>query len=195
MRRKRFNVRLNKGNIVTERSALVYPDEFGGFPQRWRDYYERLGYEVLSAEPAARKRQAAAGRPCAYELNPSAVRAAKAQLGIEGTVKVRRTTAGDRYGCCRSRYNRATGQWTHHITIPKHESREKASNTFWHELTHASQAERAETPEAWAKLVRQQHRLPHRRRPIEIEAYRVAEENSDKLLTAPKWAGKVPHTF
>lgn len=171
MRRTRFTVTL-EGNAP--RVILAYTADYV------RGHYEKLGYNVLSVERGDHRTKArhAAIKACGgFRIDAAALAAAVAEIGL--TLPVRLAYNG-RVGNTNGNY-RFRG--THHaIMLKSYHTPQQATETLWHELCHAMQAERAGDLKAWSGVYAQQRRYPYSRRPIEVEARQFAAARSHRPL-------------
>lgn len=170
-RRTRFTVHIRRpdGEIIKQ-VILAYSAESA------RVYYARR-HDVVRVERGdyrQRARNAAIRANGGYRLDPRALRDAIALLGLRIPVKIRYTS---RVGATNGNY---CFKGTHHdIMLKSYHTAAQATETLWHELTHAMQAERAGgTTETWADVRREQARYAYRRRPIEVEARAMSAKMS-----------------
>lgn len=105
--------------------------------------------------------------------------AAAKELGLSYPVVVKQTS---REGEQRGAYRLKPGP-LHSITVKSYLTPKQATMTLWHELAHARQAELSGTASGWRATLRDENRTPYWRRPIEVEARRLAELNAHKMLT------------
>lgn len=161
----------------------------------------RRGYGVLlDLRKAQRKTVRVEPR---WEYIPGALQRACAELQIEWEVQVRRTFVQPSGGYKRQGRHKLAfngqGKATHYITVDKSLEPAEASEVLWHELTHASQAERTareaqqalpmltmserDKLAAWRAASDAQKRIPYSYRPNEVEAQLVATQNAAQRLT------------
>ncbi len=139
------------------------------------------GYKVVRVVKGDYRQPAAPATAArAWRVDPEALKAACDLLGLRLPVKVRFNA---RQGATAGNY-RHKGTY-HDIMLKSYRTAEQASETLWHELTHAMQAERAGDQWAWNSVANDQRRYPYSRRPIEIEAREIAGAYADILLTRP----------
>lgn len=135
------------------------------------------GWTIHSLLPAAT--HAKVQRGGAWHIDAAALREACDLLGIRGKVRVR---LDGRYGRTNANH-RYTIQGNHNIMVKSYLTVAQATESLWHELQHAAQAESSGDYAAWYAHVRQQQRYPYRIRPIEVEARATAELMADVPLT------------
>lgn len=122
-----------------------------------------------------------------WYLDQDAILAAMDRLDIKKLVKIRFTAARQRVG---THY-----AWIdhHRIMISQDDSVNEASNTLWHELTHAMQAEAFTTitGRPMNKFYREAYQLAkgswgasYKDNKFEIQAREIADLNSHNLLVA-----------
>ena len=169
-RRRRYTVTTASGD---RHVALAYTSERAA--QLIRDH----GHVVVDVEPGDYRRKVV---PIdgGWQLDQVALAQAIAQFGLQLPVTIKRTGhQGGRWGAHvfrprsgrvynHSAYDTACGGMTHAITIKTWLTAEQASQTIWHELCHAAQAERAcqqagavterEQTVAWADCCRNEAR-------------------------------------
>ncbi len=167
-RRSRFTVHI----VGREpRVVLSYTSAGAG------EHYERMGYTVLKVVKGDHRKPVAlpARR---FVIDQPALADAIDLLGLKVPVKIRyNSRQGATAGNYRFRYG------AHDIMLKSYATAAEASQTLWHELQHAVQAERAGTAQDWTKVVNDQRRYPYSRRPIEVEARALATQMSDCSLT------------
>lgn len=114
-----------------------------------------------------------------WQLNYAALRDAKKELGLTLPITVRKN---GRQGSTNATYRlKPEG---HHIVVKSYLTRQEATESLWHELQHAQQAERVgATAAAWKAEHDRQKKWPYKKRPMEIEARRTAAANAHKSLT------------
>lgn len=117
-----------------------------------------------------------------FTIDQGALDRAIQSLGLKLTVKVRaHNRAGDTRGNYRLRPTKDGTQSYHDIMVKGYLTPEQASQTLWHELAHAMQAERAITLSelsldnpasrfAWVTQRTLDKGTSYRQRPIEVEA-------------------------
>jgi hypothetical protein len=172
MRRSRWTVKFRDGRKLV---ILAYSG------QGVRDHYERRGQEVVSVTKGDYRARVAASAPSGggWELSHRALKQASDQLGLTLPITVKKN---GKVGGTNATYR--LKPHGHHIIVKAYLTKQQATESLWHELQHAQQAERAGgTPELWAAESKRQRAWPYRRRPIEIEARRTATANSHKSLT------------
>ncbi len=160
MRRTRWQAELSRDGVASTKLILAYS------PESVRDFYARQGYNVRSVTRATRARttERPANKP--WRESTRAIREAADFLGLTLPVRVKVTNhAGGRHGAHQLRpegpgvrvsngrilnLDNATGLY-HHITAKGWLSAQQASETLWHELAHAMQAERelSKLPAPW----------------------------------------------
>jgi hypothetical protein len=168
-RRSRFTVYL--GGVASPRVCLGYTS------QGVRDHCERLGYIVTRVERGDYRKKAMAEQAASvggFVIDHAAVRDACELLGISKPVKIR---FNSRLGSTNGNYRFREGY--HDIMLKSYRTAEQATETLWHELCHAMQAERAGDEIAWDAVLREQHRTPYSRRLIEVEARQMATDMAD----------------
>lgn len=137
-------------------------------------YFRARGREVVDTVSGDYRISRSSG---GYRINQAALNAAIATLGLKIPVRVRFHA---RAGSTRGNYRFAP---THHnIMLKSYLTPEQASNTLWHELTHALQAERSGSVTGWAAECNKQKRYSYRNRPIEREANAMADKMSHRPL-------------
>lgn len=177
-RRSRYTVTLIGGQKYV---ILAYSAE------QVRDHYTRQGFDVRSVAKGDFRKTERTNEVVSsgggWTIDEEAVKQAAELLGVKRPVKVRtHARVGGTHGNYRLR-NRRPEQPYHDIMVKSYLSPSQASETLWHELTHASQADRCDTPEAWEAFSRNQRRYPYRVRPIEVEARETSKTFADVPLT------------
>lgn len=76
-----------------------------------------------------------------WEFDPEACLDAKIKLGIQFRIKFKFMTGKRRRGTHYVRHNDITNETYHQIMIDQNREAEAASETLWHEMAHAMQAE------------------------------------------------------
>lgn len=161
-----------------------------------RDSLVRRGYNVLSVTPGdfrkiERRPAAVATGGAGWHLDRRALNAAAKQMGLKLPVHVKTNSKyGGKNGTYRFKpaskapagLRVANATAFHNIVVKSYLTPEQATATLWHELTHALQAERAGSVEAWNRFTRDQRRWPYARRPIEIEARKVSAARAHEML-------------
>lgn len=103
-------------------------------------------------------------------------------FGIKRNITFRWSSGKYRYGTHYGRKN-PDGTFRHHIVLNQNRTIESARRTILHELCHAIQEERFETPDDfWAEYSRYNHsgRNYQSENPYEVEAVNFADDNLDK---------------
>lgn len=174
-RRSRFTVTMTDG---TKQVVLAY-DTVGA-----RSFFTGRGYDVRSVtagDHRVAKRNAQTKAVGGFRLNHAAIRDACELLGVKMPVAIK---FNGRVGATHGNH-RFTGS-SHRIMVKSYLTVQQASETLWHELTHALQAERdCGSRAAWVAQHSEQRRYSYQRRPIEIEARKMSEDMADLLLTKP----------
>lgn len=171
-RRSRFTVRFASGDPVV---CLAYD---AGFVHK---YYEALGRTVTGVTKGDHRVKARAAEVKAaggFRVDQAALKDAIALLGLKLPVTLRYNS---RVGNTNGNY-RFTGH-SHNIMLKSYHTAAQASDTLWHELCHAMQAERAGTMVEWNVVQRQQARYSYRSRPIEREAREMSATMANCPLT------------
>lgn len=192
-RRKTYIAHLTKGTAFPSPK----PFEVLAFsPEDARAWLTRSGWTVHSVAPKPRRKAAAS-----WVLDPAALDAVKDFYGLQFPVYITKsatkTSAGWHQFCfgwqlpqsAPAALRRET--FVHRVNVDTRQSPREASRTIWHELCHAWQAESDLAPSGhpWERvrplLARQkrEHRLPHGKRPIEIEAASY-EQHADEIMPA-----------
>jgi hypothetical protein len=173
-RRTRFTVKVKLGEGSVEKRVIrAYTAENA------INYYTRRGYTVLSiakGDYRKQEREAKAKAQGGHRLDHKAIQEAADVLGLKLPVRVRQHS---RVGNTHGNYRLAglAGQATHHnIMVKSYLTPKEATNTLWHELTHALQAERDGKSDlaTWRKVSNEQKVYSYRQRPIEREANETA---------------------
>lgn len=190
-RRKRFQVTIVRaGKTLAKRVCLAYSAAGA------RALFERQdGTRVLRVE-AIKRRKYRKGQAACWCVDWKAVQDACDVLGISWPVKVRRTSSFAHNGAHRLGvvgFRRPV----HYITVEKTATCAKATETLWHELAHAAQAERVvrESPcrnrtvyemiQCWDKHEMRSRKIPYKERPCETEANQIAGIYGERSLTKP----------
>lgn len=154
----------------------------------------RCGYDVtkvVKGDYRAAPRAVAQSGGTGWKLDRRALNAAAKSLGLKLPVHIK---TNSKYGGTNGTYRfkdaakaprgfaMANASAYHNIVIKSYLTPQQATETMWHELQHAVQAERAGSVIAWNAFTRDQKRYSYKRRPIEIEARRVASANAHKML-------------
>lgn len=195
-RRSRFSVTLANGkrNVVLAHSASAATDHYN----RKAFTLDQRVVSVVKGDYRVMEHQADGG----WRLDRAALREAIEFLGLTlpVTIKPTATRGGGGYGAHRLRARSGkffrnpaldTAQGLgHHITVNNKLTPAKASETIWHELAHAMQAERliAKMPAAtereqyiaWGRVDRG---TAYERKPIEVEA-RSYEQHAAEIAPA-----------
>ena len=170
-RRQRFTVTCShrSSDEVVKRVILAYSAIGAG------DYYATRGYTVLEVARGDYRAQQAGGWH--WSIDQEALDAAVELLGLKLPVKIR---FNSRVGNTNGNYRLGAGY--HDIMLKTYRTAQQASQTLWHELTHAMQAERAGgTRAAWLADL-EKSRGKYQRCPREIEARAMARDMADLLL-------------
>jgi hypothetical protein len=130
-----------------------------------------------------------------------AIQTAAAELGIRAPILIAPQEAGGRtqvtYGAHRIKKQPVRtpdgDTWTFHhgITVQRTCPVDKVSETIWHELVHAQQAEKVEDPTTFYSRHYKVHGgmgsygPAYRANPYEIEARTIAAANAHRLLVKP----------
>lgn len=176
MRRCRYTATIShrESDAVLRRVILAYD---AGSVQR---HFERCGYTVLDVHRGdyrVEARMANAKSGGGFTVDQAALNRAIQTLGLRLPVRIR---FNSRVGSTNGNYRFMGGY--HNIMLKSYRTAEQASETLWHELTHAMQAERAGgTLEAWAKEQRKS-RGKYQACPREIEARQMSRQMSDVRL-------------
>lgn len=151
---------------------------------------ERCGYKVIEAfmgdyrvQEIVRKAKTEGG----HRLIPSALEEAKNILGLKLPIKIRYNSRVVGVSGKNGSYERTMRG--HEIMLKSYLTPEQVTETLWHELRHAWQAEQKGTPEAWwAYREIQRQRYTYKRRPIEIDArtYATKMSKTHPLLARPR---------
>jgi len=170
MRRSRFTITYSPddSNEILRTVVLAYSAD------SIRMRYSIPGATILGIERGdyrAKARAAAVHAAGGFTVNRQAVDDAAALLGLKLPVRIR----------FNSRVGRTNGNYRfkgdhHDIMLKSYRTPEQASDTLWHELTHALQAERdGRADEAvWADVRRSQAHYSYLIRPIEVEARKMS---------------------
>jgi hypothetical protein len=181
MRRKRYQISCITPSGETKRDVhvLAYHKDHIAL------LMEKEGFKILS-DPELVSSTTSTAKP-AWTSDWAAVTEAKDLLKIQWPLKITRTFCQTRYGRHTIRYRMGDLVPRHYITARKTSTPEKASQTLWHELTHASQAEQAaegkkgiDRVKAWIELSNKENLKPYDARPIELNA-RTAEYCAEHL--------------
>lgn len=144
-----------------------------------RRHYESIGYTVVRVTRGDfRKPTAPAATGPRFRVNDAALREAIDLFGLRLPVRVRLHA---RCGITNGSY-RFEGTY-HNIMLKSYRTAQEASETLWHELTHALQAERAGSVIEWDRVYAEQRRYPYRVRPVKIEAREMSATMADIPLT------------
>jgi hypothetical protein len=168
-KRKRFQWEAYNPRTMANAQGVILAYE----PESVENHLLRRGYEDPIVNTVRRRPPVGAGLPAAWSIDHAALAHACAVLGVSWPVEIRRTTARGHTG--RHVMTERDYGMRHRITVNKLSDPAKASRTIIHELTHAAQAEAAGSMSAWHRRCKAEHRLPHRARPMEREAYANAE--------------------
>lgn len=186
-RRSRFTVTVSptNSNEIRREVALCFSAASA------RSFFEGRGFVVLQVEAGdyrKAERAAAARASGGFRIDREALAAAIELLGLTLPVKIRFTS---RVGNVNGNY-RLHASGYHDIMLKSYRTTQQASETLWHELTHAMQAERFQrdnphlTPRtAWLAQL-QQSKGKYKRCPLEIEARRMARDMADLPLTVSR---------
>jgi hypothetical protein len=175
MRRTRFTATIISPHMGREKKVIL-----AYFASEVRGYYEGKGYEVVSVTKGDYRKQAVVkgNGGGGFRIDRPALKDACELLDLKLPVKIRfNSRAGSTNGNYRFKGDH------HDIMLKSYHSPEQASDTLWHELCHAMQAERAGgTLETWRQVHREQARYTYRNRPIEREARAMSETMKDVPL-------------
>ena len=179
MKRRRYTVKL--AHEDTPRVILGYDR------QSVIDHYARRSLVVESVTAGDYHKQArnaaikASGGGWALDMD--AINQAIDLLGLTWPVKFR---LNGRVGPTAANHSmkQSSGN-VHHIMVKTYAKMEDVSENIWHELTHAMQAERAGSVDAWCDESRRQRRYPYSIRPIEVEARDMERLMADVTLVRP----------
>lgn len=187
-RRTRYTITYRTSAGIKQTVALGYSVE------GLREHLIGHGYDVIKvvkgdfrAIPAKVVQSGGTG----WTLDRRALNAAAKFLGLKLPVHVK---TNSKYGGTNGTYRFkpstkapkgfavANATAFHNIVVKSYLTPQQATETLWHELQHAVQAERQGSPTVWNIYSRDQKRYPYSRRPIEIEARKVASANAHRLL-------------
>ena len=175
MNRKRYTVTAADGS-----QAVVLAYSAHGA----REYYSQRGLTIVRVERGdyrKKARNATIKASGGFRIDRVALADAIEFLGLTLPVDIRfHSRVGNTNGIHRFRKNR------HVIMLKSYLKPKDASNTLWHELTHARQAERAlSRGERWQDVTAEQRNYPYSVRPIEREANEIANSKWNVLLCKP----------
>lgn len=176
MRRTRFHFTAEHDTRPTWTAEILAYSKEDVF--RW---LERKGYYSIEVGRAPYRKNPAAAKAAAWEIDPAGLKALCVHMGVTWNVEIRRTASRTHAGIIRSTHNDFGRR--HRICVDKTLTPKKASEIIAHELKHAQQMENAQTWGVWMTYRKRQHKTRYANRPMEIEA-RAAEAIGPRFMPA-----------
>lgn len=174
MRRSRYTITYSPDDSNEIRRMVVLAYSIEG-AQRMR-IANAVVLDVQRGDYRKQEREAKIKAEGGFRIDRQALADAIDLLGLKLPVKIR---FNSRVGRQNGNYRLRNGH--HDIMLKSYRTPQQASDTLWHELTHALQAERDGhgSVSVWADVRRAQASIPYLSKPLEVEARQMSATMRD----------------